>query len=102
MQTGRDFVTGGPDRVLTVLRDPPGSNSYSYLEKGTTITESSTYTGSASNDGSETLTQNLGLEVITFAGVGAGVISKTETENGYLHRISCIRKPLEGQIPKKV
>ncbi len=83
VQTGRDFVTGGPDRVLTVLRDPPGSNSYSYLEKGTSITESSTYTGSASNDGSETFTQNLGLEVITFAGVGAGVISKTETKNGY-------------------
>lgn len=28
---GSDFVTNGPDKVLFVLRDPPGSNSYSYL-----------------------------------------------------------------------
>ncbi len=83
VQTGRDFVTGGPDKVLMVLRDPPGSNSYSYLEKGVTVTESSTYTGSVSNSGNETFTHNLGLELITFTGMGAGVISTTEVKNGF-------------------
>lgn len=83
VQMGRDFVTGGPEKVLMVLRDPPGSNSYSYLEKGVTVTESSSYTGSVSNEGSETFTQNLGLEVVTFAGLGAGVITSTEVSNGF-------------------
>jgi hypothetical protein len=83
VQLGRDFVTGGPEKVLMVLRDPPGSNSYSYLEKGVTVEESSSYIGSLTNEGSETFTQNLGLEVVTFAGLGAGVITSTEVNNGF-------------------
>ena len=35
---GNDFVTGGPIRLLNILRDPPGSNSYSYVEAGQTMT----------------------------------------------------------------
>ncbi len=82
-QTGTDFVTAGPDKVLTVLRDPPGSNSYAYLEKGTSFTESSAYNGSISNSGEHDFTVGLKKEIITFAGVGAGVIDKTaETESG--------------------
>ena len=50
---GTDFVTAGPDKVLTVLRDPPGSNSYSYLEKGVTFSSSSQYTGSLEEEGLE-------------------------------------------------
>lgn len=83
VQLGRDFVTGGPEKVLMVLRDPPGSNSYSYLEKGVTVTESSSYIGSVKNEGSETFTQNLGLEVVTFVGLGGGVITSTEVNNGF-------------------
>ena len=48
---GTNFVTAGPDRLLTVLRDPPGSNSYSFLEKGVSFTETSTYTGSVQEEG---------------------------------------------------
>lgn len=48
---GTNFVTAGPDRLLTVLRDPPGSNSYSFLEKGVSFTETSTYTGSIQEEG---------------------------------------------------
>ena len=35
IQGGNQFVTGGPDVVTMILRDPPGSQSYSYFEKGT-------------------------------------------------------------------
>lgn len=44
---GSDFVTNGPDKVLFVLRDPPGSNSYAYLEKGVKVTTTSTYEGNS-------------------------------------------------------
>lgn len=38
LQTGNDFVTDGPDHVSMVLRDPPGSNSFAKIEKGSTAT----------------------------------------------------------------
>ena len=41
-----NFVTAGPDLITTVLRDPPGSGSYSYLEAGTSYEYTSTYVGS--------------------------------------------------------
>ncbi|GHT64641.1 hypothetical protein AGMMS50239_22700 [Bacteroidia bacterium] len=80
---GTDFVTAGPDKVLTVLRDPPGSSSYSYLEKGITFNESSTYTGSIENEGSEEFTFGVEQAVITFTGIGAGNINTlAEAESG--------------------
>lgn len=71
-QTGTNFVTGGPDKFLCVLRDPPGSKSYSYLEKGTSFTQSSTYTGSFNQEGSESWTTGYKTETmqITTAGLG--------------------------------
>lgn len=90
IQTGKDFVTGGPDKVLTVLRDPPGSNSYAYLEKGISITSSSSYSGSGAYQESILSTNSLGKEVITWTGVGGGLIVTNELINdkvlGVTHR----------------
>ena len=66
---GTNFVTAGPDKVLTVLRDPPGSNSYSFLEKGVSFTESSTYTGSVQNEGFEGANIVEGVKVKIYNGV---------------------------------
>ncbi len=76
--TGIDFVTAGPNKVLTVLRDPPGSTSYSYLEKGVTFTESSTYTGSVENEGFQGAAIAMGFEIKTFAGFGAGTVQEDD------------------------
>lgn len=65
-QTGVNFVTAGPDKLLTVLRDPPGSNSYSYLEKGTTFTESNTYRGGLEHEGTEIFTNGVKSETFTI------------------------------------
>jgi hypothetical protein len=35
---GNNFVTKGPDMVDIVLHDPPGSNSYAFIEKGSSYT----------------------------------------------------------------
>lgn len=80
--TGTDFVTAGPDKVLEILRDPPGSRSYTYLEKGSTISSSDTYTGSFDQVGDETLVQKLGAELVTFTGIGVGTINSAVTSNG--------------------
>lgn len=34
---GSSFVSAGPIRLMNILRDPPGSHSYSYCEKGRPI-----------------------------------------------------------------
>ncbi len=100
-QTGTDFITAGPDKILTVLRDPPGSNSYSYLEKGVSFEETSTYTGSIKNSGTEDFTLGVKAEVVTFTGVGAGVINKAiETESGVTLGI-IHEEQYEGQDTKK-
>ena len=62
---GKRFVTKGPDRLSFILRDPPGSHSYAYLEKGFTRTESSTFSWSLDNEGSE-----------MFGAIGGGEIGK--------------------------
>jgi len=79
MPTGNNFVSTGPKQLLNILRDPPGSNSYSYLEEGT---ESSfTSTTSISNEIAQSINceVDLGARVVTWAGVGGGVITETET-----------------------
>ncbi|MGN0214764.1 MAG: LamG-like jellyroll fold domain-containing protein [Muribaculaceae bacterium] len=71
---GKDFLTEGPDQLMFVLRDPPGSNSYSYLEKGVTVSRTSSYTGEVLSETSVTATTKLGTRMLTFAGFGAGTI----------------------------
>ena len=85
---GSDFVTNGPDKVLFVLRDPPGSNSYAYLEKGVTVTSTSSYEGSVANEGVLNSEAKIGTNLVTFVGVGAGTITNTDVKNEYSFGIS--------------
>ncbi|MEE1090060.1 MAG: LamG-like jellyroll fold domain-containing protein, partial [Paludibacteraceae bacterium] len=75
--TGTNFVTGGPTKILTVLRDPPGSNSYAYLEKGTSVSTSSTYSGTVSQSGDTGAEFGFAMQQITWVGVGGGTGTKT-------------------------
>lgn len=79
--TGTDFVTSGPDLISFVLRDPPGSNSYSYMEKGTTVSNS--YSFNKSYVGSESLigTINYGQSVRLAVGFGVAKLEELEIEN---------------------
>lgn len=65
---GSNFITKGPDAVDIVLPDPPGSYSYAYIEKGTTITStnSSKFTFNVSE--MSELTAHLGAQVSTQQG----------------------------------
>lgn len=80
---GSDFVTNGPDKVLFVLRDPPGNNSYAYLEKGVTVTSTSTYEGNVTNEGVLNNEAKVGAKVITFTGLGAGVVNENDVKNEF-------------------
>lgn len=78
---GNNFITSGPDKLLAVLRDPPGSNSYSYLEQGTSFTVSSSYEQTITQSGEEMMEINAGTELITFAGLGGGTIQSVIQNN---------------------
>ena len=77
---GNNFVTIGPDQIDIVLPDPPGSYSYSFIEKGSTVT--TTHEKSFAFETSEVgnITAHLGLGVRALAGgPGLMVESKWET-----------------------
>lgn len=73
---GNAFTTLGPEIVDFVLRDPPGSNSYAYLEKGYSRTDFKNWsvaaTGSAQH---ETI-----LKVGSKFTIGFGFLTETEVK----------------------
>jgi hypothetical protein len=81
--TGTDFVTAGPNKVLFVLRDPPGSKSFSFIEKGSVIKTSSKYKGTIKNAGEFEWTHEVATEMITFTGVGVGTINTAVAGTGF-------------------
>ncbi len=84
--TGTDFMTSGPDEITAILRDPPGSLSYAYLEKGTTITQNASNELGGGFSITAGLETDLGAKITTFVGLGAGIITDSEivlnTETG--------------------
>src|SRR3546814_6901331 len=69
--TGTDFVTAGPDKLLAVLRDPPGSRSYSFIEEGSTFRSSSAYKTSVDQAATEAAIALMGSSEPAFTGTGA-------------------------------
>ena len=79
--TGTDFVTSGPDLISFVLRDPPGSNSYSYMEKGTTVSNSYSYSKSYVSSLNIMGTLNYGQKASFVIGIGVAKIEELEIKN---------------------
>lgn len=80
-QAGTDFVTAGPNRLLMVLRDPPGNRSYSFAERGSTVTSSTAYSGTVDNETDLKVLASMGQQIKTFAGIGVGYISEIDNDN---------------------
>jgi hypothetical protein len=79
LPSGNDFVTKGPDKVLMVLRDPPGTGSTASWEAGTTTTSTVTSEGFIDTTIGETAEADLGTELTTIDGTpGFGVITSVK------------------------
>ncbi|TAF72475.1 MAG: hypothetical protein EAZ53_16155, partial [Bacteroidetes bacterium] len=81
MPTGNNFVTTGPKELIAILRDPPGSNSSTTLEKGSSVASANSWDVTNSMAQDAELTVKLGAEVKVFAGVGAGTITEFDYQN---------------------
>ncbi|BDD06599.1 LamG domain-containing protein [Aureibacter tunicatorum] len=66
---GTDFVSYGPEVVEMVLRDPPGSNSYAFIEKGSTYTKKETWQMNLDSNTGLDQTWNNGM----YIGAGGGL-----------------------------
>lgn len=75
---GNNFVTTGPNQIITILRDPPGSGSYAYLEQGSTATRTVNWGSNISTNSSVNAKISLGPKIQTWAGIGAGVINESK------------------------
>ncbi len=71
---GSDFVTQAPDIVTHILRDPPGSNSFAFIEKDTEISHNSSWNLAGNVHGSMQLQTSLGTKFST------GLVFSTATE----------------------
>ena len=78
---GNNFVTQGPDKVLMVLRDPPGAKSRTVWKKGTTTTKIKTRVNGGFGDEKTLCYQSAGVSLKTIIGIGvATVASEADTK----------------------
>jgi hypothetical protein len=73
LNTGNNFTTKGPDEVMMVLRDPPGSQSQTVYEKGTQIVKTTSVSATASSQTG--LTTNIYTGVKQEVATGFGVLA---------------------------
>lgn len=78
---GNPNFTTGPDKIVTVLRDPPGSNSYSYIKKGYSTSNISKHNFSNGFGGDIDMVHLMGVQVTTQAGLGFSTTTDIETTN---------------------
>ena len=81
--TGNNFTTQAPDKVLMVLRDPPGSNSSATWSKGHTFTEEGTLRVAVETEESMTQAIATAVNLKIASGIGVATISEVEAEREY-------------------
>ena len=85
LPTGNNFVTGGPDKLTMILRDPPGTGSSAEWSKGTTYSVSTVENDTWSDNIDIGFTWGLGKEeeiqtgTVTGLPNAATLVSKTTT-----------------------
>ena len=75
LPTGNNFVTSGPDRLLTILRDPPGTGSSASWEYGTVHTETNSEGTVWSENMESGTTLHFGGSLATFQGIAVGNVT---------------------------
>ena len=80
LPTGNNFVTQGPDEILMVLRDPPGTGSSATWSKGTTVTTMKSRTVEPHSNTDINTTIYAGVEQSTAEGIGFMVIQDLESK----------------------
>lgn len=76
---GQDFTTVGPDDLIGILRDPPGSNSYSFIQKGSSVSVTRSFSNFKSTNGSLAADISAAPVIKTLNGIGVAVATEINT-----------------------
>ena len=87
LPSGNNFVTEGPDLVTMIIRDPGGTSSQAYMEKGESYTSTLTTDVELSYNREDMTHTEIGFKLIQFNGVGVGAISGIITDNSELSTV---------------
>lgn len=68
LPTGNNFVTSGPDKVIFILRDPPGTGSSASIEEGYTVSHEIEVGAKLTNENEVTTETKFGTELAAFTG----------------------------------
>ena len=79
---GSDFITEGPQMVDMILRDPPGSESYSYIESGSSFSYEESFSMASSVNNSYSMSLSLGAEFETGIGYSQETSITADLEAG--------------------
>lgn len=78
LPSGNNFVTEGPNKIEMILRDPPGSESKSWFEKGKTRSFGHSYASQLSSDMDINTVTHLGAKATIGSGIGVFVLSEAQ------------------------
>lgn len=81
LPTGNNFVTKGPDKIEMIIRDPAGSGSSAFWEKGQSVTKTETQTITVNNETEIMTHTEFGVELTSLMAAGVGVIMGVITTN---------------------
>lgn len=81
LPTGSNFVTQGPDQLVMVLRDPPGSGSNAEWTSGSVTATEETIGHCWSSESTLRATASIGGKVTLVTGVGVASVLETETKH---------------------
>ena len=81
LPSGSNFVTQGPDQLVMVLRDPPGSGSNAEWTSGSVTATEETIGHCWSSETTLRATASIGGKVTLVTGVGVAFVQETETKH---------------------
>ncbi len=82
LATGNNFITAGPDKLLMILRDPPGTNSHAEWSTGSVTTSSHVKGTTFTENASVSFKHRFGLHTEIIAGTpGVGDITVLEAKD---------------------
>ncbi len=82
LPTGNNFVTAGPDKLLMILRDPPGSASSAEWSTGSSTTTSKLRGNTFTENAGVKFEHKFGFKAMTIVGTpGVGTITEAEAKD---------------------
>ena len=82
MPTGNNFVTAGPDKLLMILRDPPGTNSFAEWTSGSSTTTSTVRGNTFTENFGVKLQHRFGLTTTGIVGTpGVGTVNVVDSKD---------------------